>query len=182
MLYYITSNTDKVNVARKYLTPLGIAIKMKSFDFTEIQSESIEKIAEHKAQSAFERLRHPLIVNDAAWHLPALNGFPGPYMKYINDWFTSSDLLQLMQGKPDRTVIYEEVFYYIDGIETKTFVGNKTGEVLESPQGSGSVSWELFTLSSTKKSIAQCWEEGIDPVDGYSVWEDIAEYFKHKKA
>ncbi len=176
MLYYITSNQEKVNVAQKNLNPLGIEIEKKSFDFVEIQSESIEEIAVHKAKSAFEKLQHPLIVNDAAWHLPALNGFPGPYMKYVNQWFTAENFQTLLEGKEDRTVIYEEVFCYISSTTVNTFKGQVSGIVLNEPKGQGLLSWRFFSFSQDK-SIAECWEDGIDPIENYTVWKEIADFF-----
>lgn len=178
MLYYITSNSDKVRVAKKYLEPLGIQIKGKHLDLIEIQSESIEEIATHKAKQAFNKLQHPLFVMDAGWYIPSLNGFPGPYMKYINHWFTPEDFLSLMKNKQDRTIIYKEVFYYIDEHRQKQFVGEKKGKVLKQSQGEGILSWKMISLRSDEKSIAKAWEEHAPPVDRYPLWEEFAQWYK----
>lgn len=181
MIYYITSNDEKIVVARKYLSPFGIEIEQKTHNFIEIQSESIEKIAQHKAEQAFKYFNHPLLINDAGWFITALNGFPGAYMKYINEWFSAENILQLMQAHNNREIIYKEIFCYIDSSGTKLFTGSAKGEVLMSPQGTGLPSWQVFSLSNNGKSIAQCWEEGIDPVNRYGVWEEIANYLKREK-
>lgn len=38
---------------------------------------------------------------------PTLGGLPGPHMKFINEWFTPQDFLNLMQGKVGRTISFE---------------------------------------------------------------------------
>ncbi|HRN96234.1 MAG TPA: non-canonical purine NTP pyrophosphatase [Candidatus Levybacteria bacterium] len=179
-LYYITSNIEKITVANKYLHPLGISVEQKDLDFDELQSDSIEAIAQHKAEQAYSKLKHPVLVNDAAWYISSLNGFPGPFMKQINTWFTEQDILNLMHDKPNRDVIYKDVFCYMNKDEIKFFIGEVKGKILKQPQGTGKTSWTLFSFSSTGKSIAQCWEEGIDPVDDYKIWHEIAHHFKNK--
>lgn len=178
MLFYITSNKEKIAVAQKYLSPFGIEVEQKNHDFIELQSESIQQIAEYKAQQAFEYFKHPLLINDAGWYITALNGFPGPYMKYINEWLTAKDILQLMNGKENREVFYTEVFCYIDEHHMKTFTGTAKGQVLMEEKGKGVPSWQIFSLTNSGKSIAECWEEGIDPVDRYETWNELAQYIK----
>lgn len=177
-LYYITSNGEKITVANKYLNPLGVTVEQKDIEFIEMQSDDIKEIAGYKAKQAFDKLQHPVIVSDVAWYISALNGFPGPFMKQINAWFSEDDILNLMKNKPNRDVIYKDVFCYKDATDEKFFIGEIKGRVLEEPQGTGKTSWTLFSFSSTGKSIAQCWAEGLPPADDYKVWEEIAEYFK----
>ncbi len=177
-VYYVTSNPEKITVANKYLNPLGVRVLQKNLHFDELQSDDIEHIAQHKAEQAFKQLQHPVFVNDVAWYIPALNGFPGPFMKQINTWFSEKDILNLMQDKPNRDVIYKEVFCFMHKKGIKTFTGQVNGQILTRPQGKGTPSWTLFSFSSTGKSIAHCWEEHLDPVDDYTIWSEIAEFFK----
>lgn len=177
-LYYITSNTDKIRVAKKYLEPFGLSIEQKKLDLVEIQSDSIEEIASHKAKQAYAALKHSLFVMDAGWYIPSLNGFPGPYMKYINQWFTAENILALMKDKPDRKILYKEVFYYIDENTTKQFIGEKSGTILNKTEGNGILSWTLVSLRNDGKSIARSWEENSQPVDDYSLWKEFADWYK----
>jgi non-canonical purine NTP pyrophosphatase (RdgB/HAM1 family) len=181
-LFYVTSNKEKVAVAKKHLEPYGIEIVQKTHDFTEIQSESIEEIAKHKARQAFDYFKHPLLINDAGWYITTLNGFPGPYMKYINTWFTSQNLLDLMRDITDRRVLYREVFCFIDSNGKKIFTQELSGNVLKKPEGKGILSWQMISLSPTGKSIARCWEEGIPSSTHSMVWKDIAKWYKNRES
>ena len=78
----------KFNHAKESLAKFGVDLEQKDLDIDEIQSDSISKIAEDKAKKAFAILQEPLVVSDSGWEIPALNNFPGPYMKYVNHWFS----------------------------------------------------------------------------------------------
>jgi XTP/dITP diphosphohydrolase len=183
MLYYITSNDGKIRVANKYLNPFGIEVVQKPLDLIEIQSHSIEDITKHKAEQAYKILKHPLLVNDAGWNFVALNGFPGAYMRYINEWLKPEDFMNLMKDKSDKSVIFTEYFGYIDDKGFKLFTQEIKGNFLDKPTNeTGISSWTHISFRNDGKSIAQSWEEGIDPADNYTVWEEFATWYKSHTA
>lgn len=177
MLYYITSNKAKIRVAEKFLSPLGIKLEGKHLDLAEMQSENIEQIAIEKAKQAFSVVNEPLFVNDAGWYITALGGFPGPFMKYINQWLSSEDLLAMMSGHTNKEVIFREIVCYIDKDHIKTFVGETKGLILERDTvPTEPPSRSLISLSPTGKSIAECWQAGVASTDNGKIWEDFAEW------
>ncbi len=179
MLYYMTSNKRKVEVAQQHLAPLDVEVVGKDIDLVEIQSENIEEIAKLKAEQAFKLVKKPLFVNDAGWFITALNGFPGAYMKHINDWLTADQILRMMEGQTDREVIFNEVICYIDASRTKVFNREVRGVVLtKNTSDTAPPSAAIVSLSSTGKSIAECWEAGIQSVDDVQIWHDFAEWYK----
>jgi XTP/dITP diphosphohydrolase len=178
MLHYITSNNAKIRVAEKFLNPLGVALKGTHLDLTEIQSEDIEQIAIGKARQAFSVVNEPLFVNDAGWYITSLGGFPGPFMKYVNQWLSSRDLLAMMSNHSNKEVIFKEVLCYVDKDRTKTFVGETKGLILEQDTAPTELpSRSLISLSSTGKSIAECWQEGISSTDNSKIWEDFSRWY-----
>jgi non-canonical purine NTP pyrophosphatase (RdgB/HAM1 family) len=178
MLYYITSNKAKVRIAEKFLIPLGVTLTGRYLDLTEIQSEDIEQIAKEKAKQAFSIIKEPLLVNDAGWYITALDGFPGPFMKYINQWLKSKDLLAIMSNHSNKEVIFREVICYVDEKHHKTFTGETKGLILDRDTVPTEIpSMSLISLSPTGKSIAECWQEGIASTDNSKIWEDFAEWY-----
>ena len=131
MIEYVTGNESKFKTALAYLEPLRIHINQKVLEIEEIQSDSIVKVSEDKAKKAFEIVRLPLFVNDSGWEIPILKGFPGPYMKYMNDWFSPEDFLRLMEGRSDRRIILKQVITYIDEKGTKVFEHDTEGVILK---------------------------------------------------
>jgi len=179
MLHYVTSNKSKIEVAQKYLHPHGVIVSGSQLEFDEIQSSSIEIIARHKAAEAFRKLNKPLLVNDAGWYIPALNGFPGPYMKLANEWLTSNDFLNLMSGHSDRRIIFREVLYYVDSAISKPFISELEGTILDTDTSPDDLpSYSLISLSETGKSIADCRKTGVPSTENYRLWTDFAEWYK----
>lgn len=178
MIYYITSNKDKVEDARKFLDKWNIEIEGGSFDFIEPQSDSIEVVARSKAEQAFEQIKMPLFVNDSGWEIPSLNGFPGPLMKYINEWLTVEDLLNLMRGKESREIILEEAVVYKDLKETKVFTHRLKGVILEEAKGEGIPSDRIISLGQNGKSISECKALGIKAVEDAPIWDEFGNWLR----
>lgn len=178
MLYYATGNAHKINTAKLYLKEFDIEIEGKKLDLVEEQSDSVEEVALSKATQAFEILKSPLIVTDAGWFINALNGFPGLFMKYINQWFRPEDFLKLIDGQNDRSIILKEGLCYIDKDGSKVFTQKVRGEILMQAYGKGLPSDQIISLSNTGMSIAEARENGIKSADDQPVWKEFARWYK----
>ena len=97
-LHYLTGNRFKFHVAQQALLGTELVLEQNRLAVPEIQSNSVRDIAEFSAQWASTQLDHPFIVTDAGFYIDALNGFPGPFVKYVNQWFSVEDLLRLEHG------------------------------------------------------------------------------------
>jgi XTP/dITP diphosphohydrolase len=76
----VTGNLGKIAEAR---LALGSEVATEVLDLPEIQSLDYQEIARAKADEAWRRLGRPLIVEEAGLDLAALNGFPGPLVKWM---------------------------------------------------------------------------------------------------
>jgi XTP/dITP diphosphohydrolase len=177
---YITSNKEKIETAKRKLLTSGICVESKSLDLVEIQSNSIKEIAEHKAKQAFSILNKPLFVTDHGWSIPALQGFPGPYMKYMNEWLTSQDFLSLMSTHNDKSILKEEVLCYVDSNGIKIYSMSIAGRFLDTPQGEGLPMTRVVSLLSSGKTIAECISEGVDSYSENTLWQEFAEMLKSR--
>jgi XTP/dITP diphosphohydrolase len=121
-LLYATTNKIKFKKAEKIFSEVEIDLKRGDFDFEEIQVADGKKIALHKARQAFDFFKKPVIVSDDVWSIPALNGFPGPYMKEVDNWFEAEDWLNLMRSKADKRIKLISYVVYKDEKKEKTFV------------------------------------------------------------
>jgi len=178
MLQYITSNQDKINVAIRNLNPLGVSFEAKSIELIEIQSSSLEDIAKDKAKQAFKAIKKPLFVSDHGWEIPALNGFPGPYMKYMNDWLTSQDFLNLMNGHSDKTIIKREVICFVDASHSKCFTSKIEGRFINGIRGEGLPAMRVVSFLPSGKSVAECTEDGVDSYENNPIWKNFANWIK----
>lgn len=76
-------------------------------------------------------------MSDHGWSIPALSGFPGPYMKYMNQWMTSRDFLNLMRPHSNKTITKQEVICYIDAEQSKCFSAETKGTFVDQIRGEG---------------------------------------------
>lgn len=155
-ILFVTGNKRKRKQAQDALEPFGIEVVSQDCDVDEIQSRDPKKIAVAKAKAAYEVLQQPLAVNDHFWSIHALNGFPGGYIKDINQWFSAEDYLKLLENKDDRrTTLTEHVIYY-DGKNIKDFTVEFHGKFIREKRGIGHVSAEqIVVFDGSDKTIAE---------------------------
>lgn len=159
----------------------NITVNPISLAIDEIQHADPLKITEHKVKAAYTLVRQPVVVNDSSWEIPALNGFPGGYMKDIAQWLTAEDFLRLMQDKEDRRIILHDVVVYCDGGHIEIFKLVRRGVVIEVPRGEGSSIDRIVELDGGGLTIA---EESMRRSDGapinpdlYQHWQSFARWF-----
>ena len=128
----VTGNPYKFQIAQKVLESKGLKVIQERLETPEIQSVDVIEIASFSAKWAAGKLGKPVALTDAGYYIEALNGFPGPFIKYINIWLTSQDLLKLMRGKKNRRVVVKACLVYCEpGKEPVTFQSEITGTISE---------------------------------------------------
>ncbi len=157
---FITSNAGKVATLRNKLDPEKFEVIQESIDLPEIQADTVKEISIAKAEYAFELLKKPLVVQDSGFCIPALNNFPGPYVKYVWDKLGSEGFLKLMEGVEDRRAYFDKVLTYIDETGIHTFhqeaePGTLATEKYEiqSDRAWGGL-WELYIPEGLDKPLA----------------------------
>jgi len=131
VIFFATNNINKFNEARRVLAECKIAVGMLRVKTSEIQSESLEKIAEASATEAFKNCNLPIIVEDAGLFIEALKGFPGPYAAYVYKTIGNEGLLRLMEKVEKRKAKFQSVVaYYSAAVKSPIcFQGEVIGEI-----------------------------------------------------
>ena len=130
-----TTNPDKFGTGKETLKQYGVELEQVIMEIAEIQHEDATAIIEDKVAKAFAIAQKPIVVTDDSWSIQALGGFPGPYMKSINHWFTPDDFMHLMSGHTNRKVFLNQLVAYTDGTETVVFRKDLAGEIVQQPRG-----------------------------------------------
>ena len=184
-IHFIASNHQKFTSLQKLLQPLGVDLQQLDYDFDEGRGLDIQKIAKSKlsqAKKAFPNKR--LIVDDRGFFIPALKGFPGPFVKLLLDSFSYPGIIKLMQGETDRRAILSFTVGYFDGKEDHIFVADEEGFIIDQPRGDNLHGWtELLYIyghpSFPGRSLAELndeeWKEylaAIEAVDGFAMVRD----------
>ena len=133
-LIYVTGNELKFKVAIQVLQNSGICLERISLDTPEIQSKHVEEVAEWSAIWASRQLNKPVVVMDAGFYIEALHGFPGPFIRFVNEWFCADDYLHLLQGKSNRRVVIRDCLAYCHPNEKPTiFCQSHQAEIATHP-------------------------------------------------
>jgi len=112
VIFFATNNINKFHEARKVLAEYKIAVGMLRIKVLEIQSESLEEIAETSVLYAFKKCDLPVIVEDAGLFIDALTEFPGPYAAYVYKAIGNKGILKLMEDSENRRAKFQSVIAY----------------------------------------------------------------------
>ena len=185
LIHFITSNHQKFASLQKLLQPLGVDLQQLDYDFDEGRGLDIQTIAKSKlsqAKKVFPNKR--LIVDDRGFFIPALKGFPGPFVKLLLDSFSYPGIIKLMQGETDRRAIFSFAVGYFDGEKNHIFIADEEGFIIDEPRGDNLHGWtELLYIyghpSFPGRSLAELndeeWKEylaAIEAVDGFAMVRD----------
>lgn len=141
-LTFITGNQDKADYLAKYL---GISVKLKKIDLEEIQSLDLKKIVRQKVLEAYKIVKSPVFVEDVSLEFKALNGLPGPFIKFFVDHVDFQTICDMLNGK-GRSAIARCVFGYYDGKDLELFEGSMNGRIAKTPSGKGGYGFDRFFI------------------------------------
>jgi len=162
MIFFATANIHKFNEARCILGSLGIGVGMLKLKGDEIQSESLQEIAEKSVQSAYKKCGLPIIVEDAGLFIDALEGFPGPYAAYAYKTIHNSGILKLLETKENRNATFQSIISYCDNqtqMDPLSFYGQSKGVItLQERQEPGKPAFgfdPIFQPNNSSKTFAE---------------------------
>ena len=182
-----TSNDTKFGIGKKQLEAYGISLEQTIIDIDEIQSEDLETIIRDKVGKAFALVGKPIVVTDDSWTISALGGFPGPYMKSINHWFTPDDFIRLTRDLSDRRIYLNQLVAYQDEVETVVFRSDIPGELLTESRGAyGVPCMKVVTLDGDNGlTISETYDNNSQHDDERlkrrsDAWMELAHGYKRK--
>ncbi len=142
-LTFITGRQDKVDQLNRYL---GAKINLHKLDLDEIQSLSAEKVTEHKVKQAYDILKVPVIVDDTSFNLVGMNGFPGPFIKFMMEAMSNEEICTLVSKLDSKEAVGSVQIGYYDGERFEIFLGEIKGTISEMPRGDGGFGWDKFFI------------------------------------
>lgn len=177
----VTGNPLKVEVARNSLAKYGIGVEQLVLDTPEIQSDDTEEVAKYSVKFAAEKTGKPVMKVDFGMHIECLNGFPGPFVKFINHWLSANQFIKLYENELNKKAYFIDALGYCEpGKEPVCFVAKTFGTLLSTPQGDdGNMVDSLFIPDGFTKSIAELTKE-----ESLRLWDNdrytqLAEYLKN---
>ena len=176
---FVTGNPGKLSDIREIL---GIDIDHEELDLPEIQSMDRAEIAIEKAGEAYKRIGKPLFVVDTSLSLSALNGFPGPLIR----WFWKSvgtRVCEVARCFRDKRASVFITIAYTNGKETGIFEGETRGSISEAPRGSNGFAWDtVFIPEGESRTFAEMeHSEKIEILSRNRAWVSFREFLEEGK-
>jgi non-canonical purine NTP pyrophosphatase (RdgB/HAM1 family) len=149
----VTGNLGKI--AEAWLA-LGGEVETEVLDLPEIQSADYLEVARAKADEAWRRLGRPLIVEEAGLDLAALNGFPGPLVKWMLKAVGPEGIARTAAALGDVRASARCVLLFKDG-ETEIVAEGRTDGALVLPgRGSYGFGWDpVFQPDGSDATFAE---------------------------
>jgi XTP/dITP diphosphohydrolase len=180
-LLYLTGNRFKFHVAQQALFGTDIVLEQNRLAVPEIQSNSVQEIAEFSAQWASHHIDQPYIVTDSGFYIDALNSFPGPFIKYANQWFSVDDLLRLMHNRAYRHLSVQDCLVYVrPGQAPVSFLGHYQGRIATEPgESTGTPIERLFIPAGYEMPISEFSpEEQVNYWSSGAIWQAFKSYYQ----
>ncbi|BBG24217.1 XTP/dITP diphosphatase [Sulfuracidifex tepidarius] len=152
----ITGNEGKFKEMNEIAEGKGVKLEWINCPKVEVQADTIEEISLHSAIDSFLSFRSPLIVDDSGLFVDALNGFPGPYTKFVRKTIGIEGMLRLLSNVKRREANFETVITFTDGKKTLTFHGDVEGKISEEAKGVRGFGFDpIFIPNGSDKTFAE---------------------------
>ncbi len=151
-LTFITSNKHKFEEAKKYLGN----IKWLKIDYPEIQGNSNEEIVKASLKYLENKLQRNFFIEDSGLYIEALNGFPGPYSKYVYNKIGCEGILKLMEHFTNKNAEFISTIGAKLDNKHLVIIGKCKGKISHTMQGIYGFGYDpIFIPNKLNKTFAE---------------------------
>lgn len=167
-IYLITTNQKKLLTAQNILWKYGIELDILAEETPEMQSFEVSEIAWFSAEYMANKYNKAVLLTDVWYYIETLNWFPWPFVKQMNHWFESWQILKLMEWKENRRFEMIEALAYCEPWWKSQVFLHKSGWII-----STEIWWEWSALD---KIIIRDW---MDWVQWLYSFDYMIDYFSN---
>ncbi|KAK0635187.1 putative inosine triphosphate pyrophosphatase [Bombardia bombarda] len=140
---FITGNANKLTEVKAILEP-AIQVDSQELDLIEIQG-TLEEVTLDKCRRAADLIQGPVLVEDTCLCFNALDGLPGPYIKWFMKSLGHQGLNNLLAAYTDKSAKAVCTFAYSPGPghEPLLFQGITDGKIVP-PRGPAFFGWDAI--------------------------------------
>ncbi len=149
----VTGNPGKIAEAR---TALGTDIEAVEVNLPEIQSLDYREVLRAKAEEAWRRVGRPLIVEEAGLDLAALNGFPGPLVKWMLEAVGAEGIARTAAALGETRASARCFLLFKDGEREVVAEGRTEGTLVLPGRGTHGFGWDpVFLPDGSAQTFAE---------------------------
>ena len=143
---FVTGNKKKLEEVEQLLLrdadAMPFTLTNRKLDLPELQGDPIE-IAKEKCRMAAQSVNGPVLTEDTSLCFHALNGMPGPYIKWFLEKCGHDGLNRILVGFDDKTAYAQTItaFTLGPGEEVHVFDGRTEGQIVQ-PRGKLDFGWD----------------------------------------
>ena len=137
----------------------------------------MEEVLRAKAWHAWQRLQHPVVVEETGLELAALNGFPGPLVKWMLAAVGADGIarIALASGNPKARAVC--LLMWTDGVQSVLARGETAGDLVLPPRGANGFGWDpVFRPAGEIRTYGELPDEEKDRVGHRGrAWRELLE-------
>jgi non-canonical purine NTP pyrophosphatase (RdgB/HAM1 family) len=157
---FVTGNPDKAAEARRII---GAELRVESVDLPEIQSLDPYEIVRAKAMEAWRQLRCSVVVEETSLELAAMNGFPGPLVKWMLEAMGPEGISRSGHALGDPRALARCLVLLHDGTRDVVGVGLDPGRLVLPARGTAGFGWDfVFSPDGCDRTYAELGPEEKD--------------------
>ncbi|MHA2424754.1 MAG: RdgB/HAM1 family non-canonical purine NTP pyrophosphatase [Candidatus Thorarchaeota archaeon] len=155
-LILVTQNKHKLRELRPLFEEYGIELATTTIPKLEIRSNDVERVALEAAKIGFFEAKQPVVLDDTALYIDALEGFPMTYAGFVLKTLGRKGILKLMDGVKDRRARFATAVGFSDGETLATFKGVMEGSIAEKEEGEDGFAYDpIFIPEGESRTYAQ---------------------------
>lgn len=149
----VTGNAGKIAEAR---LAVGAELEAVEVDLPEIQSLDYHEVLRAKAEEAWRRIGRPLVVEEAGLDLAALNGFPGPLVKWLLQAVGAEGIARTAASSGDVRAAARCFLLYKDEEREIVTEGRTAGTLVLPGRGAHGFGWDpVFLPDGSAQTFAE---------------------------
>ena len=157
---FITGNQHKADY---FSRQMGMDIPHQKVELEELQSLDLHEIVAHKLKQAYQIVGSPVIVEDVSLGYNALNGLPGPFIRWFTEVAGPEACCWLLDGYDDRSAVISCTFGYYDGQKMEFFDSAMHGTISKRPAGENGFGFDsFFVMEGRSETRAEMPQEEIE--------------------
>ncbi len=150
-LFFVTGNQNKLREAKQILGD----VESISVDLPEIQSLDSHEIIKQKLQETYHLQHSPIFCDDVSFEIKALNGFPGPLIKWLIRSIPLEEITKWVHQYSDHSVVVKSVIGFKDKDRIEFIEGIVKGKIVE-PRGENGFGFDsIFLPEGSDKTFAE---------------------------
>jgi inosine triphosphate pyrophosphatase len=139
-LYFITGNTNKLREVKSFFPD----VQGLTTDLPEIQSLDIEEVIKYKIQEAFKHCDGNVLVEDTSLSFDALNGLPGPLVKWFMTTIGVEGLYAIAEKFCNTKAVAKTALGYATSCRDIHFFESEIHGTIVRPDGENGFGWDVI--------------------------------------